>query len=286
MKNSVVIVTHHKTGTVWMDGVFRGIAKDLGVALLDFDTQSGRLDDALHEPFILLNSSSNFGNHQDLLSRPDVRVLHLIRDPRDVVISAMHYHKRSREQWLHQAVHEYDCATYHQRLNQLSSRAHQYVYEMEHSSAATIRDMVDWQYGRPTCLEARYETLIADHQLVYWRKVMTFLGFEGEEVEVGTQRFWQNSLFGGLSRLGNKHVRCGTSAQWRKEFTASLACTFISRFPGALQKLGYEPNHKWILELERKPARKVYGIMNRLSKSRWAPAQQMASLLALFAGTY
>ena len=33
MKYNVVVATHHKTGTVWMDGVFKAIARDLGVGL-------------------------------------------------------------------------------------------------------------------------------------------------------------------------------------------------------------------------------------------------------------
>jgi len=86
MKYSVVVATHHKTGTVWMDGVFKNIARDLGVQYIDFRSQYGCLGDALSKPFILLNCDSNFREHSDILNRDDVRILHLVRDPRDVLI--------------------------------------------------------------------------------------------------------------------------------------------------------------------------------------------------------
>ena len=40
MKYNVVVATHHKTGTVWMDGVFKAIAGDLGVAYVNFTSQN------------------------------------------------------------------------------------------------------------------------------------------------------------------------------------------------------------------------------------------------------
>jgi hypothetical protein len=282
MKYNVVVATHHKTGTVWMDGVFKGIAKDLGVACIDFKAQYSELDELLEKPFILLNTDSEFGKYGSILDRKDVRTLHVIRDPRDVVISAMHYHRHARESWLHEPVHAYDNCTYQHRLNGLPSRTQQYVYEMDHSSNATVKDMLKWQYGRTNCFEARYETLRSDGDLVYWHKVLTFLGFDGSELEIATRRFWQNSLFGGLPRLGNKHIRCGTVAQWRHEFNVPLAYAFVSRFPGALQKLGYEPNHNWIVELQTAKPGVLPSLAHRLLDRPWSPVQYVSGLLSLF----
>ena len=44
MRYNLVVATHHKTGTVWMDGVFKAIAKDLGVRYLNFRTEQDQLD--------------------------------------------------------------------------------------------------------------------------------------------------------------------------------------------------------------------------------------------------
>ena len=249
MKYNVVVATHHKTGTVWMDGVFKAIARDVGARYVDFRSQHRNLGEALGTPFILLNYDSNFREHAHVLQRDDVRILHLVRDPRDVLISAMHYHKKSAESWLHEPIPGYDNLTYQRSLRALPTRFDQYLFEMEHSTAGTLCDMLSWQYGQANCFEARYENLRQDLQLTYWRRISAFLGFDEYEQEVACRRFWQNSLFGGLSRLGNKHVRSGKVAQWKREFTRELAQAFLKKFPGALQSLGYETNNSWVSQL-------------------------------------
>jgi hypothetical protein len=249
MKYNIVVATHHKTGTVWMDGVFKAIASDIGARYVDFRLQYDELTEALRSPFVLFNCDSNFRDCGYLLDRDDVRVLHLIRDPRDVLISGMHYHKKSTESWLHEPVPGYDNVTYQRRLKSLPTKFEQYVFEMEHSTAGTLRDMSHWQYGRINCFEARYEDLRRDTSLAYWAKIAAFLGFDEAENDFCGRRFWQNSLFGGLPRLGNKHVRSGDVAQWKRGFTPELAYAFLERFPNALQHLGYEPDNQWVLGL-------------------------------------
>jgi hypothetical protein len=279
MKYNVVVATHHKTGTVWMDGVFKAIAADVGATFVDFKAQYGQLSEALKEPFILFNLDSNFRAHSHLLDRDDVRILHLIRDPRDVLISAMHYHRKSNESWLHEPVPGYDNVTYQLRLKAQASKYNQYVYEMEHSTAGTVHDMLKWQYGRANCFEARYEDLRQDTQLAYWLKIAAFLGFEDAERQACGRRFWENSLFGGLSRLGNTHVRSGDVAQWKREFTPKLACAFMSRFPRALQTLAYEPDHKWVTELQWKGASEMASTLRRLAGSRRVPFKDLGKSL-------
>ncbi len=265
MKYNVVVATHHKTGTVWMDGVFKAIARDVGAEYIDFRSQCGRLDGALTKPFILLNYDSNFREYGHILERDDVRILHLVRDPRDVLISAMHYHQKSRESWLHEPIPGYDNVTYQHSLKALPSKFDQYVFEMEHSTASTLRDVLNWQYGRANCFEARYEDLRQDADLAHWRRISTFLGFDEREQQISCGRFWQNSLFGGLSRFGNKHVRSGDVAQWKREFTRDLGYAFLARFPNALQSLGYEANNGWVLKLKPPGANRPLNDLKRLA---------------------
>lgn len=269
MKYNVVVATHHKTGTVWMDGVFKPMAADLGVRYVDFRAAQGQLTGFDHEPFILFNYDSDFGDFSSLLDRENVRILHLVRDPRDVVISAMHYHKASRESWLHEPIPGYDNLSYQRAIQNLPTKFAQYVFEMDNSSASTLRDMAGWRYGRANCFEARYEDLRQDTQLVIWRRIMRFLGFDAAEQAIGSRRFWQNSLFGGLSRLGNRHVRSGAVAQWQREFTPELAAAFLKRFPDLLQSLGYETSDSWVLELQEPEMRSVFSDLRDLAAHHW-----------------
>lgn len=276
MKYNLVVATHHKTGTVWMDGVFKAIAGDLGARYVNLRAEPGRLSDFDHEPFILFSYDSDFGDHGSLLDRRDVRILHLIRDPRDVVISAMHYHKTSRESWLHEPIPGYDNLTYQRALHNLPTKLEQYIFEMDNSSASTLRDMASWRYGRANCFEARYEDLRQDSDLVLWQRILTFLGLDAGERTIGSRRFWQNSLFGGLSRLGNKHVRSGAVAQWRREFTPELAAAFLERFPRALQSLGYETSDDWVLKLPEPAIDSVFSGLRDLATHHWETLAALA----------
>jgi Sulfotransferase domain len=276
MKYNLVVATHHKTGTVWMDGVFKAIAGDLGARYVNFRAERGRPTHLDHGPFILFSYDSDFGELVPRLDREDVRIIHLIRDPRDVVISAMHYHKASRESWLHEPIPGYDNLTYQRALQKLPTRFARYIFEMENSSASTLRDMVNWRYGRANCFEARYEDLRQDSQLVHWQRIMRFLGFDAAEQEIGARRFWQNSLFGGLPRLGNRHVRSGAVAQWRREFTPELATAFLKRFPRVLQSLGYESSDAWVRELQKPVMPRLFSELRDIAAHHWDAVAGMA----------
>ncbi len=249
MKFNVVVATHHKTGTVWMSSVFAAISKALGASYIDFWSHYGRLDPLLRTPFVLFNYDSTFRQHSQILARDDVRILHLIRDPRDILISAMHYHKTSDEAWLHQTVPGCDDVPYQRKLNSFATPFEQYLFELENASSSTIEDMLDWQYDRANCLEIRYEDLRLDRAMVLWSQILTFLGFDETEQKSCKECFWNHSLFGAAADLNRGHVRSGDVAQWKREFTPKLAQAFLYRFPDALQALGYEPDDRWIEQL-------------------------------------
>jgi hypothetical protein len=282
MRFNIVVATHHKTGTVWMDGVFKAIAGDLGAKYINFREDQRRLGELLHSPFILFCYDSDFGDHASVLDREDVRIVHLIRDPRDVVISAMHYHKASRETWLHEPIPGYDNLTYQRALQKLPTRFAQYIFEMENSSASTLRDMAAWRYGRANAFEARYEDLRQDGELVHWRKIMDFLGLDSAEQALGCRRFWENSLFGGLSRLGNRHVRSGAIGQWRREFTPALADAFLKHFPGLLQTLRYETGDAWVRTLQRHDQPGPLADLRQLALDHWELLAERARLSSKF----
>src|SRR5205807_6273285 len=111
-----IIATHHKTGTAWMSKVFNAVADRLSVPIL---SQSRKSSPQIPLPVILFNNHSDFSSADWILRDPDSRIFHLIRDPRDVIISAMHYHKTARESWLHRAKAKFGQKTYQEELNSL-----------------------------------------------------------------------------------------------------------------------------------------------------------------------
>lgn len=83
-----------------------------------------------------------------------VRGFHVIRDPRDILVSAYFSHRNSHptEGLPHLAEHR-------ARLRG-ATKASGLLLEMEFSSQA-LRDIADWDYGRPEILEFRMEDLVA-----------------------------------------------------------------------------------------------------------------------------
>ena len=203
----------------------------------------------LRTPFILFNYDSTFRRHSNILAREDVRILHLIRDPRDVLISAMHYHKTADEAWLHQTVPGGGDVPYQRKLNSFATPFEQYLFEMENASSSTIEDMLDWRYDRPNCLEIRYEDLRVDHSMALWSQILAFLGFDESEQKPARNASGITACSAEPpARIADTSAPA-TSRSGNGSSRPKLAQAFVYRFPDALQALGYEPDDQWIEQL-------------------------------------
>lgn len=254
MKFYALVATHHKTGSVWMRTVFKSIATETGVPFINLSKKRVLDAERLPESAILFSDHSDFSGCAWILDHPRSRIMHVIRDPRDVIISAMHYHRKAKEAWLHLPRKGLGGMTYQQKLNRLPDDRARYLFEMERTSRRVIRDMQKWDYGRPNSLECRYEDMIADVGMELVSEILLHLGFEAGELEACRQIFWKNSLFGELRGSQSVHIRSGALRQWPEMFDASLAAAFLEQFPDALVQLGYEPDNSWTASVGRHAA--------------------------------
>jgi hypothetical protein len=175
MNHCAVICTHHKAGGIWMRTTFRKIAKSLVIPVV-FVEQLKTPDD-FRPPMICFNSHSDFARCKWILEHEATRVLHLIRDPRDVIISAMHYHCRASEKWLKRSKREFGGLTYQEKINELPSDHSRYVFEMKQNAGRVIRQMMAWDYTRLNSCEQRYETLICDFEAAAFSSVVAIWAF-------------------------------------------------------------------------------------------------------------
>jgi hypothetical protein len=254
MNGFAAVVTHHKTGTVWMQATFRQIATKLGIRFVRVHTDDIVPAEELAAPIIFFERSGKFREYPGLFGDPRLKILHLIRDPRDVVISGMHYHRTSREEWLHQPSDRFEGRTYQSEINGLATDRARYVFEMNNRAASAIRTMLRWYDGdRSNAVECKYEDLIQDVDMVVFTRAATHLGFSGQELEVCRKAFWRNSLFGRKAGRNDEkgHIRSGKARQWMDIFDRPLAEEFARRFKDALVRLGYESDRSWI---DRLPA--------------------------------
>jgi hypothetical protein len=232
----ILIGTHHKTGTAWMMNIFRKVAYFHSLAYYQ-----GKQDQLPAEFDIFLQDHSYFDF--DTLPGP-YRGVHLIRDPRDVIISGCFYHQKSEEYWLHLSRQDLGGMTYQEKINSYDNREDQILFEMEHAGRRTIQEMLAWDYHQAQFFEVKYEELIADDNLSLFHDMFTFLGFPGESIPGLLEIAYHNSLFSGnLDK--SLHIRSGKSKQWEAFFSQKHKNRFLAMFDHALIDLGYESDHSW-----------------------------------------
>jgi hypothetical protein len=169
MNRVAIVATHHKTGTVWMRNVFRGIAGALKVPFKYLKETSIPTD--IGPPAICFSPHSAISPGDIQQYRSECRILHMIRDPRDVIVSAAHYHQTSDELWLHKKRRAFDGMTYQEKINSLADDRERYLFELRNSGNRTVKAMQRWNYSLPNAVECRYEDMIEDSEMTLFTRV-------------------------------------------------------------------------------------------------------------------
>lgn len=211
---------HHKVGTNWFINIFTKIAKryDLNFKVNKYDEDAD----------ILLDDHSNF-NFDEL---PPFVGSHIIRDPRDMIVSAYFYHLTSDELWLSEPRHRYNGLSYQAYITSLDKH-YGLMAEIKRASYGII-DMMNWDFDNPNIIEVRYEDLITNEQL--FRKIFQHYGFEDDLIEESMD-IVKDCI------IDNP----GLPGKWRKHFDTEHKQYFIELLGDCLIKLGYEINNDWRL---------------------------------------
>ncbi len=236
LDTKILVGTHHKSGTVWLTSIFKRISNkfDLDLFVANKAESTENFDIFVHE-----HSEFNFDNIQF-----DYRGIHIVRDPRDIIISGCFYHTKSKEEWLHIKRPDFGGLTYQEKINSYSSIDDQIAFEMENSGLRNISRMCKWNYDNSKFMEVKYENLILDSDLFLFHRLFTFLGFPGEEIPSVLRLAYDASIFSGKVKKSN-HVRSGKSGQWRKYFSPSHAARFVELHGDVLIRMGYENDNSW-----------------------------------------
>ncbi len=256
---------HHKTGTTWMKGVFFSLAKRLDIPVMRVPNPRVKPDIPDEGRVLLTNWRSRF-NHT-VLAHPEARFFHIIRDPRDVLISGAHYHETTdgiHEKFLYHPRKELDGKSYQEHLRALPSYEEKLAFEMGGKHLDTIIQYREWDFDNPRSFEVKYEDLIEDTDCSLFRKAMDFFGLTDEETEIAARVFHDNSLFGrkGETLRASEHVRSGQAAQWERKMPLPVAELYAERYGDDLIRLGYETDDRWV---DRIAAREAGGERAKVS---------------------
>jgi len=207
---------HHKCASTWIREIICQVCREAGISTLFLWnplTPMGRSALACHgysgiEVNDILNFISKhriqfavFGNSwADIvktLSTKKIRGFHVIRDPRDIIVSGYFSHRYSHplEGMPHMAEHR--------RRLQMVSMEEGLLLEMDFS-AQELRDLGEWPYGHPDILELKMEDLIA-RPYDGFLQIFEFLGLMDWEGDYPARRRVANFVRRMLNRLSFRH---------------------------------------------------------------------------------
>jgi len=252
----IFVATHHKSGTVWMMTTFIRIAKKNGWDFIHlnegesgwslrpdkqqvFDNHIAQLN---HDQVAIFNDY-----HSDI---PDLtrakqsrrfRGVHIIRDPRDMLYSAVQFHLKANEPWLDEP-DPGTGTTFRQRLRACPDLRSQIELEMDTHMGWTIEQMANLD-DQGVFINVPYEDLITDTDMRQFHRVLVHLGLAGPELINALDAYWASSLFGERSDLDieatRSHINKSVPEQWRTELPADCIDLIEERYGWAIEKLGY-----------------------------------------------
>lgn len=288
-----LVFVRHKAGSIWINRIIAEAASIIGwhfgyfwdraqhgYGPHDYDLKSflAQLDDTGKQPFVVTCANLR---RDDVRSLRSFRAFHVIRDPRDTIVSAYFSHRNS-----HPFPGQSDWARHQQRLRSVS-RDEGLLYEIEFSERY-LSQLRTWDFELPQVLELKFEEITASPYDTFLRAV-GFIGLLDEQADstllslmrrvpvyvlnrmhtrhpvAAPFRFVKQGVPGdelvrivygnrfvkasGGRALGeedpNAHYRKGVPGDWVNYFRPAHRLAFVERYGDLVERLGYEPTSDW-----------------------------------------
>ena len=273
---------HHKCATMTMNAIIGAVCRRLGLTFtvvfdeFQFGENLGDYVAAEGTDFL------SYGNADIAFVRqlPEHKGFHIIRDPRDIVVSAYfsHLHSHSTASW-------HELEDHRKKLKSLSLEdglAEEIVFRRR-----SFDHMATWDYGQSNIIEIRFEDFIRGNYDTLLR-VFSFIGMLDTESFNAARRIlsvyrdfaayaarklhsprlaslgprtlsapelltiaWRNSfqVKSKGRRTGESdersHYRKGKSGDWTEYFSDSHKALFKELYPGLVPQLGYHHDDSW-----------------------------------------
>lgn len=276
---------HHKCATGWIDTILMEICYSMGLRMRivhlprDFESHASLADFVADHEIEFLSYTNADVRHMAGLE--PYRSFHVVRDPRDIVVSAYYSHKD-----VHGLYPE--IVEHRERLRSLSKDEGLFA-EIDFSERE-FTELDLWDYTRDDVYEAKMEILTAE-PLAEFERIFRFLEVLDDEPEMAgvgarallganrlayrsrhvlpglnryaikpvdkiplsllaatLERFSFKRLAGGRSKGSEdrtSHYRKGVPGDWANHFKPEHKTYFKDRYGDLLIKLGYEDDFEW-----------------------------------------
>jgi Sulfotransferase domain len=238
-KPLLVHCSYHRAGTVWFWKILGGVARHYR---LNLQVGDNAIPDARAEIVLYLHG---YNFTRDALAGRGFRGTHIIRDPRDVVLSSYHYHLRSDEKWVKRPDARWGGLGLQDYLKSLNPRDG-LLFEIRRLLKGPLSKMTEWDYSQPEFLELRYEDVIANEEEMFLT-VFRHFEFRDRAMSTGLALVRENSISRKASwnEQRQQHVRSGRPGAWREEFGPEHVALFKELSGSLLVRLGYEKDVNW-----------------------------------------
>lgn len=186
---------------------------------------------------------------------------HIIRDPRDLLVSGYNYHKWCTENWVLEPLSgpmqnylrlkdlniksDISGFSYQELLNYVDQETGLTI-ELNHR-AESFRYMKLWNYKNRRIMELRYEQIMGNEIEVFTRLFRHYKF--NKELTSKSLEFVKMYSFENQKKQGytgeKQHLSKGNIGQWRDSFSPAFKDLFKERHQGLLVKLGYENDDNW-----------------------------------------
>lgn len=238
----IVHSAYHKAGTIWFTKIFDDLS-----AKYHLSFRLGKRGEPLPE-----DTDIAIYKHAWQFDRPDLngrtfRGTHLVRDPRDLVISSYRYHLRTDETWAVTPKEKWGGISYQDYLKSLNQHdgLMTEIQRWSKEPHGPFVRMANWDYNQPEFLELRYEDLIADEER-WFSKIFDQYGFNDDVKRVAMNIAESHSLRNiDKWKKGTEHVTSGASGQWQEFFEPDHVARLKETVGPLLIQLGYESDLDW-----------------------------------------
>lgn len=239
-RHLIIHCCYHKVGTVWFHRVLSEVAYHFGMKYINGISyeQISKFETEKNADIFL-----DQGSHVNIDLLDNYRGSHMIRDPRDMIISAYFYHKWTDETWANIPMAEYRGMSYKQYLNSLD-KTEGLLVEIERSQF-WINHMANWDFHNPLFYEIKYENIRLNEEKVFF-EMFSHYGFSEKAIKTAcsiAKKYTFERVRG--SKNKKSHLRSGKIGEWSEHFEPIHKERFKELYPGVLKKLGYEKDDDW-----------------------------------------
>ena len=256
----IYIFGYHKCGTKLLGKVFLQLSLKYG---WKFVSVAGSIDEIPKADVVFFLHSQI-----DYNQLPEKHIgIHMVRDPRDIIISGYLYHKRTveawcvnknfqientitypqvpnsqmyrSEQWKQDYIKSLEGKSYQENINALKEED-AIIFEMNHYGKWTIEDMLKWDFKKANSLELKFEDVMTNYD-AEMMKIFKHCNLTASQTEVA-KVFADKEDMNKMSKEDiekNPHISSVKTKKWEPFFSENHRAYFDTHFGEVIKKYNY-----------------------------------------------